>query len=249
MKVLHQLMGDGAEAKYDEILASLATDHHRPSFRDVLGRFGFRPIVWVGIGLAVFQQLVGINVVFYYGAVLWQSVGFTESHALLINVITGAVSIGACVLAMLVIDRLGRKPMLAIGSVGMAVTLGVMAVIFSAAKTDATGNLALTGNSGPIALIAANLFVAFFNFSWGPVMWVLLGEMFPNQFRGSALAISGFAQWIANFAITMTFPMLLTGIGLGGAYYIYAGCALISLFFVLKGVHETKGIELEDMKG
>ncbi len=249
IKVLRQLMGDGAGAKYDEILASLAADHHRPSFRDVLGRFGFRPIVWVGIGLAVFQQLVGINVVFYYGAVLWQSVGFTESHALLINVISGAVSIGACLIAMLVIDRLGRKPMLAIGSLGMAITLGVVAVVFSAAGTDATGKLVLTGHSGLIALIAANLFVAFFNFSWGPVMWVLLGEMFPNQFRGSALAISGFAQWIANFGITMTFPMLLTGIGLGGAYYIYAGCALISLFFVLKGVHETKGIELEDMKG
>lgn len=248
MKVLHKLMGDAAETKYEEIVKSLASDHHRPSFHDVLGRFGFRPIVWVGIGLAVFQQLSGINVVFYYGA-LRQSVGFTESHALLINVISGAVSIGASILAMLVIDRLGRKPMLAIGSVGMAVTLGVMAAVFSAAGTDAAGKLVLTGSSGPIALVAANLFVAFFNFSWGPVMWVLLGEMFPNQFRGSALAISGFAQWIANFGITMTFPMMLGGIGLGGAYLIYAACAFISWFFVLKSVHETKGIELEDMKG
>ena len=249
MKVLRKLMGDAAETKYEEIVRSLASDHHRPSFHDVLGRFGFRPIVWVGIGLAVFQQLSGINVVFYYGAVLWQSVGFTESHAMLINVISGAVSIGASILAMLVIDRLGRKPMLAIGSVGMAVTLGVMAAVFSAAGTDAAGKLVLTGTSGPIALVAANLFVAFFNFSWGPVMWVLLGEMFPNQFRGSALAISGFAQWIANFGITMTFPMMLGGIGLGGAYFIYAGFAFVSLFFVLNGVHETKGIELEDMQG
>ena len=249
IKVLRQLMGDAAEAKYNEIRDSLAADHHRPSLRDVLGQFGFRPIVWVGIGLAVFQQLVGINVVFYYGAVLWQSVGFTESHALLINVITGAVSIGASLIAMAVVDRMGRKPMLAIGSLGMAVTLGAMAAVFVHAGTDAAGKLVLTGNSGPIALIAANLFVAFFNFSWGPVMWILLGEMFPNQFRGSALAISGFAQWIANFGITMTFPMLLTGIGLGGAYFIYAGCALVSFFFVIKCVHETKGIELEAMKG
>jgi MFS transporter, SP family, sugar:H+ symporter len=249
IKVLRKLMGDAAETKYAEIRESLAGDHHRPSFRDVRGRFIFRPIVWVGIGLAVFQQLVGINVVFYYGAVLWQSVGFTESHALLINVITGAVSIGASVLAMLVIDRMGRKPMLVIGSIGMAVTLGAMAMVFHGAGTDASGKLVLVGSAGPVALVAANLFVGFFNFSWGPVMWVLLGEMFPNQFRGSALAISGFAQWIANFGITMTFPIMLSGIGLGGAYFIYAGFALLSLIFVLKSVHETKGIELEDMRG
>ena len=100
-----------------------------------------------------------------------------------------------------------------------------------------------------IALIAANLYVVFFNFSWGPVVWVLLGEMFPNQIRGSALAVSGISMWGANFIITMTFPMLLTGIGLGGAYSIYAVCALISFFFVLKFIKETKGLELEEMQG
>lgn len=248
LKVLGQLMGDAAQAKYDEIKASLVSDHH-PRFRDVLGRFGFRPIVWVGIGLAVFQQLVGINVVFYYGSVLWQSAGFTEEHALLINVISGAVSIGACLATMAVIDRIGRKPLLLIGSLGMMVTLGVMAVVFSNAGVDEAGKLALAGKEGPVALVAANLYVVFFNLSWGPVMWVMLGEMFPNQFRGSALAISGFAQWVANFGITMTFPMMLAGIGLGGAYAFYAVCAMVSLVFVWKCTHETKGIELEDMQG
>ena len=106
--VLGKLMGDSAATKYDEIKGSLASDH-KPRFRDVLGSFGFRPIVWVGIGLAVFQQLVGINVVFYYGSVLWQSAGFNESHSLLINVISGAVSIGACLVAISVIDRIGRQ--------------------------------------------------------------------------------------------------------------------------------------------
>ncbi len=248
LKVLGQLMGDAAQGKYDEIKASLVSDHH-PRFRDVLGRFGFRPIVWVGIGLAVFQQLVGINVVFYYGSVLWQSAGFTEEHALLINVISGAVSIGACLATMAVIDRIGRKPLLLIGSLGMMVTLGVMAIVFSNAGVDEAGKLALAGKEGPIALVAANLYVVFFNLSWGPVMWVMLGEMFPNQFRGSALAISGFAQWVANFGITMTFPMMLAGIGLGGAYAFYAVCAMVSLVFVWKYTHETKGIELEDMQG
>jgi SP family sugar:H+ symporter-like MFS transporter len=248
VKVLGQLMGDHAQSKYDEIQSSLVGDHH-PRFSDILGKFGFRPIVWVGIALAAFQQFVGINVIFYYGSVLWQSAGFGESHALLINVISGAVSIAACIAAIIAIDRIGRKPMLLIGSVGMLITLGVMAVIFSRAGLDENGDLMLTGSAGPIALVAANLYVVFFNFSWGPVVWVLLGEMFPNQIRGSALGISGISMWMANFAVTSTFPLLLGGIGLGGAYSIYAFCALISLFFVLKFVKETKGIELEDMQG
>jgi len=249
--VLTRLMGeDRAKVKFDEIVASLASDHHRPRLRDIVdSRRGVRPIVWVGIGLATFQQLVGINVVFYYGAVLWQSAGFSESNALLINVISGAVSIAACVVATLLIDRIGRKPLLMIGSVGMAVTLGTMAVVFANALVQEGGSLQLTGMAGPVALVAANLYVIFFNMSWGPVMWVMLGEMFPNQIRGSGLAVSGLAQWGTNFIITMTFPILLTGIGLGGAYGLYAAFAVISIAFIAKFVHETKGIELENMVG
>jgi len=249
LAVLTRLMGDEAKAKLDEIDASLVSDHHRPKLTDVLdSKRLFRPIVWVGIGLATFQQLVGINVVFYYGAVLWKSAGFKESDALLINVISGAVSIVACFIATALIDRVGRKPLLLIGSIGMTVTLGAMAAVFATASTSG-GSLELSGAAGPVALVAANLYVMFFNVSWGPVMWVMLGEMFPNQIRGSGLAISGLAQWLANFGITMTFPMLLTGIGLGGAYGLYTAGAIISIIFIVKFVHETKGIELEKMQG
>jgi SP family sugar:H+ symporter-like MFS transporter len=251
LAVLERLMGKGeAQVKTNEIEASLVADHHRPKLTDILdSKTVIRPIVWVGIGLATFQQLVGINVVFYYGAVLWQSAGFTESQSLLINVITGTVSIAACLVATFLIDKIGRKPLLTIGSVGMALTLGVMAVVFATAIVKTGNVLELTGKSGPIALIAANLYVFFFNLSWGPVMWVMLGEMFPNQIRGSGLAVSGLAQWGSNFGITMTFPVLLAGIGLGGAYGLYAGCAVISIFFILKFVKETKGKELEAMEG
>lgn len=251
MDVLTRLMSEyEARAKFAEIDASLASDHHRPRLRDIVdARHGVRPIVWVGIGLATFQQLVGINVVFYYGAVLWQSAGFSESDALFINVISGAVSIGACVVATLLIDRIGRKPLLMTGSIGMAITLSTMAIVFANALVQEGGNLDLTGSAGPIALVAANLYVIFFNMSWGPVMWVMLGEMFPNQIRGSGLAVSGLAQWGSNFVITMTFPILLAGIGLGGAYGMYAFFAVISIGFIIKFVHETKGIELENMEG
>ncbi|WP_069384676.1 sugar porter family MFS transporter [Halomonas caseinilytica] len=233
--------------KLDEIHTTLDRDH-KPRLSDVVNRATGKVhgIVWVGIGLAVFQQLVGINVVFYYGAVLWQSVGFSEGDALLINVISGAVSIGACLLAIALIDKIGRKPLLWVGSVGMAITLACLVFAFSTA-TLVDGNLQLSDDMGVFSLLAANIYVFSFNVSWGPVMWVMLGEMFPNQMRGSGLAIAGLFQWLANFGITMTFPIMLASIGLAGAYGFYALCAVLSAFFVLRWVQETRGKELEEM--
>ena len=237
------------DIKIEEINASLAEDHHRPKLTDLIDSATRRvkPIVWVGIGLATFQQLVGINVVFYYGAVLWQAVGFTESDALLINIISGGLSIGACILTILTIDHIGRKPLLLIGSVGMAITLALVAWAFSSGEMTEDGILQLSDQDGLMALVAANAYVFFFNVSWGPVMWVLLGEMFPNQIRGSGLAVAGMFQWGSNFLITMTFPIMLASIGLAYAYGIYAFFALLSVLFVIKMVRETKGVELESM--
>jgi sugar porter (SP) family MFS transporter len=253
LSVLTRLYGAvEAQAKFGEIESSLAQDQHqhRPSFADLKDKATgkLRGIVWVGIGLAVLQQLVGINVVFYYGAVLWQAVGFSENDALLINVLSGALSIGACLVTVVLIDRIGRKPLLWVGSVGMALSLALMVVAFSSGSL-VDGKLQLSDGMGRLALVAANVYVVFFNMSWGPVMWVMLGEMFPNQIRGSALAVAGAAQWTSNFAITVTFPILLAGIGLAGAYSIYAVAAFLSIFFVFRYVRETKGKELEQMEG
>jgi len=251
LSVLTRLYGAvEAQAKLGEIESSLAQDQHRPSFADLKDKATgkLRGIVWVGIGLAVLQQLVGINVVFYYGAVLWQAVGFSENDALLINVLSGALSIGACLVTVVLIDRIGRKPLLWVGSVGMALSLALMVVAFSSGSL-VDGKLQLSDGMGRLALVAANVYVVFFNMSWGPVMWVMLGEMFPNQIRGSALAVAGAAQWTSNFAITVTFPILLAGIGLAGAYSIYAVAAFLSIFFVFRYVRETKGKELEQMEG
>jgi len=250
--VLEKLCGaEEAQRKVEEIDKSLAADHHKPTLADLIDpqTNRIRRLVWVGIGLATFQQLVGINVVFYYGAVLWQSVGFTESHALLINVLSGGLSIAAVVAALLLVDRIGRKPLLLVGSVGMALSLATLVVAFANVSTDASGSLILEGVFGPIALVAANVYVVFFNLSWGPVMWVMLGEMFPNQIRGSGLAVSGLAQWGSNFGITITFPILLATVGLSGAYGLYTVAAIFSAFFVYKMVHETRGLELEEMRG
>jgi SP family sugar:H+ symporter-like MFS transporter len=251
-RVLGRLFGaeEGAR-KLQEIEASLRGEH-RPRLSDLIDRSSprarLRPIVWIGIGLATFQQLVGINVVFYYGAVLWQAVGFSESDALLINVLSGALSIGACVVTVLLIDRIGRKPLLWIGSLGMALTLALMTVAFASGSLE-QGRLQLSDAMGVLALVAANAYVVFFNLSWGPVMWVMLGEMFPNRIRGSGLAVAGLFQWGSNFLITWTFPMLLAGLGLAAAYGLYTVAAALSVWFVLRFVHETRGRELEQMEG
>jgi SP family sugar:H+ symporter-like MFS transporter len=245
-----QRLGDPehATAEVQRIEATLEADR-RPGLRDIFDRATgrVRPIVWVGLALAAFQQLVGINVVFYYGEVLWRAAGFSESDALRINVISGTINVASTLVAIALVDKWGRKPLLLTGSIGMAVFLGILAVVFGTAATGPDGNLALSGYTGWVALVSANLYIVAFGMSWGPVMWVMLGEMFPNQVRGAALAVAGFSQWTANFLVTITFPLFLKVIGLGGAYGLYAFFALLSFFFVRAAIRETKGRTLEEM--
>jgi MFS family permease len=219
----------------------------KPSWRDLRkptgGLYG---IVWVGLGLSVFQQFVGINVIFYYSNVLWQAVGFDADQSAVYTVITSVVNVATTLIAIALIDKIGRKPLLLIGSSGMAVTLITMAVIFANA-TIVDGKPSLPGASGVIALVAANLFVVAFGMSWGPVVWVLLGEMFPNRIRAAALGLAAAGQWTANWLITVTFPGLREHLGL--AYGFYGLCAVLSFLFVWRWVQETKGVSLEDMHG
>lgn len=186
----------------------------------------------------MFQQFVGINVIFYYSNVLWEAVGFGESQAFVITVITSITNIVTTLIAIALIDKVGRKPLLLTGSAGMAITLGTMAVIFgTAAQVD--GKPVLGDVAGPVALVAANLFVVAFGMSWGPVVWVLLGEMFPNRIRAAALGLAAAGQWVANWLITVTFPQLSNMLGV--AYGFYALCAVLSFLFVSRWVQETKG--------
>ncbi|PKG85467.1 MFS transporter [Colwellia sp. 75C3] len=232
----------------EEVKKSLQGDT-KPSIMDLFvdGKKKIHPIIWVGIGLSVFQQFVGINVVFYYGAELWQAAGFDESQSLFINLIAGTTNIISTFIAIALVDKIGRKPLLLVGSVGMFISLGALTFIFGTGGLDEAGQLALSDTTGTVALVMANLFVVFFGLSWGPIVWVLLGEMFNNRIRGAALAIAASAQWLANFAITMTFPILLGSFGLAGAYGLYTVSALLSIFFVIKYIKETRGVRLEEM--
>jgi sugar porter (SP) family MFS transporter len=236
------------EVKIAEIQQSMQMESVQ-SLRDLRGPWlGLLPIVWVGILLSVFQQFVGINVIFYYSSVLWQAVGFTEANSLAITVITSVTNILTTLVAIVLVDRIGRKPLLLVGSLGMAAALGTMAYVFGTAPTQAAGGAApvLGDTQGMVAIVAANLYVVFFGMSWGPVVWVLLGEMFNNRIRAYALAVAAAAQWVANFVVSQTFPALASA-GLGLAYGIYAAMALLSFVFVARWVQETRGRELEDM--
>lgn len=244
------LAGEGEPAlhrKLMDIQNSLSREH-KPAWRDLRGdAAGLLPVVWIGILLSMFQQFVGINVIFYYSSTLWHSVGFSESNAFAITVATSIINVLVTLVAIALVDRIGRKPLLVIGSAGMAITLALMAWCFAEASGSGAA-LSLPAPWGPVALVAANLYVIFFGVSWGPVVWVLLGEMFPNRIRAMALAVAAAAQWLANFAITSSFPAMAQ-FSLPFAYGVYAAFAAISLLFVLKFVRETRGVELEDMPG
>jgi SP family sugar:H+ symporter-like MFS transporter len=248
--VLASVVGrdEDPEQRVRQIEHTIAQDRELAEQATLRGpRAGLLPIVWVGILLSVFQQFVGINVIFYYSTTLWQTVGFTEERSFIASVITSVTNVLVTLIAIGLIDKIGRRPILLTGSAGMVVSLGVMALAF----TQATGSgedVSLPSPWGPVALIAANAFVVFFGASWGPVVWVLLGEMFPNRIRAAALGVAAAAQWIANFLITVTFPPLLDAFGASIPYLMYAIFAALSFVFVLTKIPETKGIELEDME-
>jgi SP family sugar:H+ symporter-like MFS transporter len=242
--ILAEVEGEGADldARVAEIELAMKSEH-KSTFKDLLGGgFFFKPIVWIGIGLSVFQQFVGINVAFYYSSTLWQSVGVDPTDSFFYSFTTSIINIVGTVIAMIFVDRIGRKPLAIIGSVGMVIGLALEAWAFSYHLVDGK----LPSAQGWTALIAAHVFVLFFALSWGVVVWVMLGEMFPNKIRAAALGVAASAQWIANWAITASFPSL-SDWNLSATYVIYTAFAALSVPFVLKFVKETNGKALEEM--
>ncbi|MER5995520.1 sugar porter family MFS transporter [Streptomyces viridosporus] len=239
---------EGAQVDLDARVAEIehaARSDKAPRFKDLRGRFGLLPIVWVGVGLSVFQQFVGINVIFYYSSSLWQSVGIDPSSSFFYSFTTSVINIVGTVIAMVLIDRVGRKPLAATGSAGMAVSLAAVAWAFSY-KTGTGDDISLPDTQATVALVAAHAFVLFFAMSLGVAAWVLLGEMFPSRIRAAALGVAACAQWVANWLVTATFPSMAEW-NLSGSYVIYAIFATLAVPFILKWVPETKGRTLEEM--
>jgi MFS transporter, SP family, sugar:H+ symporter len=247
--VLQSVLGpeEDVDDRIREIHRSIAVDEKNAQEGSLRGSsFGLKPIVWVGILLSVFQQFVGINVIFYYSTTLWQAVGFDESQSFLVSTITAVTNVAVTFIAIALVDKVGRRPILLVGSAGMTLSLGIMALAFTQ-STGSGDDISLGGAWGTTALVAANAFVVFFGASWGPLVWVLLGEMFPNRIRAAALGVAAMAQWLANFAITLSFPPMLAAFGASIPYLMYAIFAALSFVFVLAKVRETKDVELEDM--
>jgi SP family sugar:H+ symporter-like MFS transporter len=254
---LFQGKEDEARRVFNSIAPAEDTDRHIREIQDAIeedklagqkgsvrGRtFGLQAVVWVGIILSVLQQFVGINVIFYYSTTLWKAVGFQEKDSLTISVATSITNILVTLVAIALVDRIGRRPILLAGSIGMAASLGTMALAFSSAVGSGSA-ISLPGAWGPVALVAANLFVVSFGASWGPLVWVLLGEIFPSRIRARALGLAAAAQWVANFAITLSFPVMAAG-SLPLTYAVYALFAAASFFFVMFKVPETNGMSLE----
>ncbi|MCX2728625.1 sugar porter family MFS transporter [Saccharopolyspora sp. NFXS83] len=241
--VLAKIEPGDPDSKIDEIRAALG--ERKPKLSDLRGKFGVLPIVWVGMAIAALQQFVGINVIFYYSSSLWQSVGIQESDSLLLSLFTSIVNIVGTFIAIALVDKIGRKPLLVIGSIGMAVSLAVTGWAFSFAQVVGE-DAVLPPGWGVVALISASAFVLFFASSWGVVMWVLLGEMFPPRIRAAALAVGTMTNWVANWLVTVSFPSMRDW-NLPATYFMYALFAVISLVFVLRYLKETNGRSLEEM--
>ena len=203
--------------------------------------YGWKLIV-TGILLCIFQQFTGINVVLYYGPEIFKNLGNGTNWAMLQTIVIGAVNLIFCIVAINTVDKFGRKPLQIAG-----------AIIMSAAMTG-LGFVFLSGSLGIAALLFMIIFMAGFSFSWGPVVWVLLSEIFPNKIRGRAMSVAVAVQWISNYLVSWTFPMMDKSTWLtnmfhhGFAYWVYGVMAALAGLFMWKLVPETKGKTLEQLE-
>jgi SP family xylose:H+ symportor-like MFS transporter len=224
------------EQELSEIRASFAEHHSGKLFS-----YG-TPLILIGITVSIFQQFVGINVVLYYATDIFKGMGMSTNASLMQTIIVGAVNLAFTVVAILSVDHFGRKPLQIIGALVMAVSMISLGADF------------WLGGKGMVALVAMLVYTAGFAVSWGPVTWVLLSEIFPNQIRGKAMAVAVAAQWIANYLVSWTFPILddnpylVAHFKHGFAYWIYGVMSILAALFMWRFVPETKGRSLEQME-
>ena len=200
-----------------------------------------RPALIIGIGLAIFQQITGINTVIYYAPTILQGVGFSEGGAIAATALgVGVVNVGFTVLAVYIIDRVGRRPLLIIGLIGMTVSLALLGLVFSLGSTS--------GAAGLLATVCLALYIASFAISLGPIFWLMISEIYPLRNRGSAMSIAALCNWGSNFIVALIFPVLLATLGGAGSFWLFAALGIVAWFFVYYMVPETKGRTLEEIE-
>jgi sugar porter (SP) family MFS transporter len=200
-----------------------------------------RPLLMVGVLLAVFQQITGINTVIYYAPTLLQGAGFGNSGALLANVVNGAVNVGMTIVAIWLLDRVGRRPLLLSGTAGMAVGMAITALSF-------LGGEHLTGALAIVAVLGLLVYTGSFAIGLGPVFWLLIAEIYPLKIRGAAMSVASMANWAANFVVTVSFLTLLSAIGGVGAFFLFGFLTLVALAYFWRRVPETKGRSLQEIE-
>lgn len=236
LKTLTDLGGDEhAKEQLDEIDKTLKEKVDvgiRVLFRGTMGK-----IMIIGILLAAFQQITGINAIIYFAPTIFAKTGVATSSAFLQSVIVGVVNVGFTFVAIGLIDKMGRKPLLLAGSAGMAISLGVLVWAFGTG--DVHGLIVLFSVLGYIASFAASL---------APVMWVVTSEIYPNKYRGAAMSVSTGISWMCTYLVVQTFPWMLDKMGGAIAFGIFGVLSVITFFFILVYIPETKGKSLEQIE-
>src|SRR4051794_36845044 len=242
--VLEEMPGDEQPQERIEEIHEVEEKESGTGLRAVFGEKWLRPALIVAVGLAVFQQLVGINTIIYYAPTTLTDVGFGKESAIYANLIIGVVNVAMTIIAIRLVDRVGRKPMLLAGVTGMVTSLLVLGISLSVlAKPHHPGDPAAV-----ITLVCLGTFIASFAATWGPVVWVMLPEILPLSVRGTAMGVAIFLHWGANFAVSQTFPVLLSAFGPGPVFLGYAGLGILAGVFVKTMVTETKGRSLEEIE-
>jgi sugar porter (SP) family MFS transporter len=200
-----------------------------------------RPLLMVGVLLAIFQQITGINTVIYYAPTLLQGAGFGNSGALLANVVNGGVNVGMTIVAIWLLDKVGRRPLLLSGTAGMAVGMAITALSF-------LGGEHLTGALAIVAVLGLLIYTGSFAIGLGPVFWLLIAEIYPLKIRGAAMSVASMANWAANFVVTVSFLTLLSAIGGVGAFFLFGFLTLVALAYFWRKVPETKGRSLQEIE-
>jgi sugar porter (SP) family MFS transporter len=210
------------------------------SYRDLVSP-RVRPLVVVGVLLAVFQQITGINTVIYYAPTLLQGAGLGNNAALLANVVNGAVNVGMTIVAIWLLDKVGRRPLLLSGTAGMAVGMVIVGCSFIGGST-------LHGGLAIVAIAGLLIYTGSFAVGLGPVFWLLIAEIYPLRIRGAAMSVAGMANWAANFVVTVSFLTLLNAISGVGVFFLFGFLTLVALAYFWKKVPETKGRSLQEIE-
>ena len=206
------------------------------SFLDLL-KPGLRTALTIGIVLAIFSQITGINVIMYYAPEIFKATGSGSSSALMQTIWVGSINLLLTIIAIKYVDKLGRKKLLLIGSAGMAVCLAIVGLAF---YTESAG--------GYWVLAGILLYISFFAISLGPLTFVVVAEIFPNHIRGRAMSVAIFFLWLSVYLVSQTFPMLLESIGSAYTFWIYMITSVMAFIFIWKVVPETKGKTLEQIQ-